>query len=60
MRKEFFEEYSFKENAELMNLEHQMENYQKINKQQNIGFNNDILYENIEQEIYKRNDKFNQ
>ena len=48
MKREFFEEFSFKEEAELINLEYQMQNNQIINKETNIGFNNDYLYNNID------------
>ena len=48
MKREFFEEFSFKEEAELINLEYQMQNNQIINKETNIGFNNYYLYNNID------------
>ena len=56
MRRKFFEEFSFKEDIELMNLEHQMKNNQITENKQNIGFNTDYLYNNVEQNM-KQNEK---
>ncbi len=52
MKRDIFEEFSFKDNAELINLEHQMKNNQFI-KGEEIGFNNDFLYNSMESKIQK-------
>ena len=44
-----FDEYSFKDQIELMNINNQMKQNQLQNNQ-NMGFNNDILYNFIEQD----------
>lgn len=56
MRREVFEEFSFKDDIEIMNLEHQMKANQMSTNNQNIGFNTDFLYNNVEQNM-KQNDK---
>ncbi len=53
MKRDIFEEFSFKDNAELINLEHQMKNNQFMNSDEEIGFNNDFLYNNMESKIQK-------
>lgn len=52
MKKEIFDEFSFRDNIELMNLEHQM-NRQITNNANSIGFNTDFLYNNVEQKEKK-------
>lgn len=58
MKRDIFEEFSFKDNAELINLEHQMKNNQFINSDEEIGFNNDFLYNNMENKIQKDDKKW--
>lgn len=53
MKRDIFEEFSFKDNAELINLEHQMKNNQFMNSDEEIGFNNDFLYNSMESKIQK-------
>lgn len=57
MKRDIFEEISFKDNAELINLEHQMKNNQFMNCEE-IGFNNDFLYNNMESKIQKDDKKW--
>ena len=43
-----FDEFSFQDEINLMNLNHQMENQQlKTNKNSSFGFNEDTIYNNI-------------
>ena len=56
MKREFFEDFGFKDDIEIMNLEHQMKANQITTNNQNIGFNTDFLYNNVEQNM-KQNDK---
>lgn len=58
MKRDIFEEFSFKDNAELINLEHQMKNNQFINSDEEMGFNNDFLYNNMENKIQKDDKKW--
>ena len=53
MKRDIFEEFSFKDNAELINLEYQMKNNQFMNSDEEIGFNNDFLYNSMESKIQK-------
>ncbi len=47
-----FDDFNFKEQVELMNLNKQMQQNQ-LEHNQNIGFNNDILYNFIEKKKIK-------
>lgn len=51
MKREVFEDFSFKDDIEIMNLEHQMKTNQMSTNNQNIGFNTDFLYNNVEQNM---------
>lgn len=53
MKKEIFDDFNFRDDIELMNLENKMQNQQLTNNEQNIGFNSDFLYNNIEKEEKK-------
>ncbi len=51
MKREVFEDFTFKDDIEIMNLEHQMKANQMSTNNQNIGFNTDFLYNNVEQNM---------
>lgn len=51
MRREVFEDFGFKDDIEIMKLEHQMKANQMSTNNQNIGFNTDFLYNNVEQNM---------
>lgn len=49
-----YDEFNFKDDLEMMNLENQMKNNIITNAQNNtIGFNNDDLYNYVDKEIKK-------
>ncbi len=43
-----FDEFSFQDEINFMNLNKQMENTKQMNFDTTIGFNNDIIYQKIE------------
>ncbi len=53
MKKEIFDDFNFRDDIELMNLQHQMKSQQLNNNEQSIGFNSDFLYNNIEKQDKK-------